>query len=1086
MYITTDLNAARDQVLVDNTAQAIFKHLDRVEDNQAALGTRWIWELLQNARDAASPEGVRIQIFASGSELRFEHDGEPFSSKEIAHLVYHGSTKTETLEDIGQFGSGFLATHLLSRTVVVKGCLSDSGTFEFLLDRTGDSAEELRQAMQNSWSVFEQSVSTSSDAQVAKTSFTYEIVETRALELVRAGLKELLDSGVLVLTFCPEIKEIFVKTEDSVSKLTREGEKKNGLVTIRDESSDSVLNRSVAVSDIEDESSVALLLRDGETGLEIDSSHQTLAKLFVLFPLLGSERLGFPASVNSRSFKPREDRDGIVLVGDSIGTRENRKILEESLQHQAQILERCAHERWSGSEQILSFDVSQLPDWVGKDGWFLGQLKTLVLQSRDIALMPTISGCWIKPRNAWIPTCFESAQQDRLWQLLAKWRGSEERLPLYSALASWSRNLSNWIRLIGTSHEEMEEAFTIDKLAQRVALAGSTEELKRRLTSAEVLPWLISLLELLLDSGKKDLLDEYELLPNQAGFLCKRAALRYDESICEELKDIADALGMKVRESLLHEEAKLEGLSNLLAPETETETLDRLITHVKEICNEDTIEKKLVSWIFKLLQWIGNRPQYIDRLEGFPVASLNETEQGSNVIYLERGRDTVVQPLAPVRSWPPNAQKFGHLFPKRMILADSSASGDLELWQQLSDNGYLNSTPLIETERVMDVFLPSEPLPERDGIGSHKSTDKVNVSDIAFLVEQDIGLIDTARKSMRRARDLINFLLEFIVIQDDRAFEDCDVTCECEEEHKIYRGAWLIPLHNRRWVPLDSRGSRANTASAVSLARLLQDAPETASLLLGERGEQLLSALEISRADLAFRVVAGDESERLALIQSMKDLTEAAGDVERVHDLASEIREHPNIIDSIEEQKTRRQKIQRNQEIGALVENLLREELEATGLNVRRTGIGSDFEVENDFVESGKEIGIELIGAKHTTLIEVKSTKIDQVKMTPVQVECACSRGAGFALCVIPIDDESPTAELIRERLRVVFSVGDFLGQALADYSFVREAEQSARQSRGSVELEIIGGQTRFRISRSIWGEGLLFEEAIQRFSNAD
>ena len=56
--ITKDLRNARDQVLVDNTAQSVFKHLDRIEDNRAVLGVRWIWELLQNARDAASTDGV--------------------------------------------------------------------------------------------------------------------------------------------------------------------------------------------------------------------------------------------------------------------------------------------------------------------------------------------------------------------------------------------------------------------------------------------------------------------------------------------------------------------------------------------------------------------------------------------------------------------------------------------------------------------------------------------------------------------------------------------------------------------------------------------------------------------------------------------------------------------------------------------------------------------------------------------------------------------------------------------------------------------------------------------------------------------
>ena len=118
--MTEELKNARDKVLVDNTAQAVFKHLDRIRDNRSALGARWIWELLQNARDAAGPQGVQIRIQVSATECRFVHDGRPFASEEIAHLVYHGSTKID-VEDIGQFGSGFLATHLLSNIVHVTG-----------------------------------------------------------------------------------------------------------------------------------------------------------------------------------------------------------------------------------------------------------------------------------------------------------------------------------------------------------------------------------------------------------------------------------------------------------------------------------------------------------------------------------------------------------------------------------------------------------------------------------------------------------------------------------------------------------------------------------------------------------------------------------------------------------------------------------------------------------------------------------------------------------------------------------------------------------------------------------------------------
>lgn len=223
--MTDKLDIDRDLVLVDNTAQAVFKHLDRIEDNRETLGLRWIWELLQNARDSASNSGVCIHVRLAESVLRFEHDGKPFSSKEIAHLVYHGSTKIENYDSIGQFGSGFLSTHLLSRIVRVEGCLDDSCRFSFRLDRSGGNVEELHRSMERSWLEFKRSIQHRTSVRCStRTAFVYEIpVQNR--ELVDEGLTDLQRCGPMVIAFCPEIESIAVETEDGAWTLQRGDQK---------------------------------------------------------------------------------------------------------------------------------------------------------------------------------------------------------------------------------------------------------------------------------------------------------------------------------------------------------------------------------------------------------------------------------------------------------------------------------------------------------------------------------------------------------------------------------------------------------------------------------------------------------------------------------------------------------------------------------------------------------------------------------------------------------------------------------------------------------------------------------------------
>ena len=98
---------------------------------------------------------------ARTGSLVFRHNGVPFTRKGIAHLIYHGSTKHDLSgsDPIGQFGTGFLTTHLISKTVTVNGRIEGGTRFLFLLDRRGKTAEELKDAMNGSGDSFVKSLS---------------------------------------------------------------------------------------------------------------------------------------------------------------------------------------------------------------------------------------------------------------------------------------------------------------------------------------------------------------------------------------------------------------------------------------------------------------------------------------------------------------------------------------------------------------------------------------------------------------------------------------------------------------------------------------------------------------------------------------------------------------------------------------------------------------------------------------------------------------------------------------------------------------------------------------------------------------
>lgn len=115
---------------------------------------RWIWELMQNAKDVAyHDQEVKIAINHCNGELDFKHNGKHFSVDNVISLIEQVSSKErddeirQEKQVTGKFGTGFLATHLLSEVVAVSGIveLDEKGLnkFSIVLDRTGKTIDDI-------------------------------------------------------------------------------------------------------------------------------------------------------------------------------------------------------------------------------------------------------------------------------------------------------------------------------------------------------------------------------------------------------------------------------------------------------------------------------------------------------------------------------------------------------------------------------------------------------------------------------------------------------------------------------------------------------------------------------------------------------------------------------------------------------------------------------------------------------------------------------------------------------------------------------------------------------------------------------
>jgi hypothetical protein len=1072
------LDEARDSTLVENTAQAVFKHLDRLEDHRTKFGARWVWELLQNARDTAPPEGVLVEIELAGLELRFRHDGAPFQPGEIAHLIYHGSTKVDGDEDLDHFGSGFISTHLLSRIVHVRGALADGSGFEFNLDRSGLTIDNLHSAMDRSWDEFKDSIRSNGHGTPTSTEYIYALTP-ETLDFAREGLEKLQGIGHLVLAFSPEIRGIEIRTDTGSWRFARGHceplANKIEMLHVEYRIDGVAMLRHIAITGTADHVQVVLPLSELDGGLSADLD-ETTPRIFVMFPLVTTERLPFPTVVNSMRFKPEEDRNGIRLDGNTGRISENKGLLVAAADLMIDLLAYGAQNKWRRLEQLVGYDSTNPPDWVDRE-WFSDYLRKLIIETRQLPLFTTHEGHWVPPARSWIPSHQERQCREALWELTSALAAGPAYLPQPEHLERWYKNLSSWRKLI--PEDELPETFTLQRLTDLTDDTATVESLGHKLVSGqEALAWLRQLVELIHHAGSTPLLDQHKILPSQAGILRRRSELRYDEGIDDQLKIIAHEFGVELSNELLDVRAATSEVIELLTPKSEEEALEDALEALAHNCMNEKLPLGLARPNASLFWWLATSAAYHHRLDGYPLITTDEAD--NRVLTLSLKRDRQRAPLAPPSIWPASASAFAFLFPRRKILHNMTAAPDLgatpDAWAQLDADGFVRSAPVFRAKRPLQRFLAEAGLRERDD-ESHSSTSDVEVSDIAFLTEED-GLIDTSRKSKTRAVQLIRFVLTSVMHEDTRAFEELSVQCECGETHSTFSAAWLIPLHDRKWIP--TTRARSTLVSAESLANLLAEQQDLVELLAMDDGSRLLQALDISSADFQLRAVATEESQRLRLVRSMGELARAAeGDIQRVEMLTKEVRDHPEIFVTLLEAKERREKVKSNQRLGQLVEELLAEQLSAHGLSVRRTGVGSDFEIESDFTADNEEVLLEISGDRPSILVEVKSTRSDRVRMTPTQASTANREQARFALCVVPLLDDSPTLELVRVGSKFVFEIGRMLEQSLQAYTSFMNATDGVRQLSGNIDVEVTQGQVRFAVSQQVWLDGLGLDAAV-------
>lgn len=1093
-----ELTQDRDNVLRDTVAQTVHKYLENVENNRAAFRNRWIWELLQNARDAAKSHAATVEATLTDQAFTLRHDGAPFRGKEITHLIYHGSTKndpTET-ETIGRFGSGFLITHVLAKNITVTGQYQGHDEnkppehFTFTLERDGNNATELSDSMDRSWNAFKNAFTEqTTDQRPYTTQYEYPL-SSATYPIATAGLNTVDTIGPYTLAFNPKIRELIINNKGTITRrgVPQDAKTEQLTTTITrtpiTTSENGTTRQQAIITATNDDVTIAIIIeeRNGQTSI---LPPRNAPRLCIAFPLFGTETFCFPTIINSEDFTPQEKRDSIYLGNDNTPAITNNKNLISTAAALYKELLHCASTQgWQGLYHLAQLPARATYEWLDQEWYEQLLIDKIIVPARHAPILTTTNGTRTPPREANIPIADDNDSALTLYGLSAQLASITHTLPASEERDGWTNVLSAWATILGQDPAEFEEGWTVTKLATHLANLESLVVLQEDLGGNDPIPWLHDLYDLITTTEHTSLFDSLALLPDQNGNLQPRTTLRTDQGINGELKDIAATLDVHARDIILDKR-----IEHTRIPTLPRFTEEELITHVLNvITSRHTTHAHTTAYRdanIALFTWL-IKNGHTDVLDGYPVYTQQHNADEPIMLRLTRAHANAEQrPLAPHALWPEQAQGFVDLFAEghQINTAYYNTHPNHGDWQRLERQHYLRCDPVYTTAGNDIDLLSTTPLPDAD-TQAHVITEDVRTIGIAFFSSpKNTSVIDRARNSQLRARQLLHFLVDYAITKE-LALETVTLTCECGQQHEYYRSGWFRPLKDRKWVPIGEKQHVQPNADVI--ATLLHEEPTLLRTLAQGPAATITKALNISGSDLLLRIATTTEEERVKLVATALDLSQAVGnDTAKLEAIAQALKDDPNVFGEIEAAAARRNKVRRNQAIGKTVEDALKRLLEAAGLSVTRKHIGHDFEIEHDIIDpdTNQEIAWEITNRKITFLLEVKASTAQHYRMTPKQAETAVDNADRFVLCMVNLPaDQEITEEHVLNGARFVPTISEHLDNLWHQLTTLKDLQNAVPTTDGDITLEIEDAQVRFSIGHELWQEGLDFNDGVAYF----
>lgn len=608
--INTDaMNEVFDQMYITN----VEKRLRELNAPSDIDKKRWIWELIQNAKDTialdSNRDEINVRIEIDGDTVKFKHDGAPFTAKARYGLLYKYSGGKENQESTGRFGTGFLTTHCLSKIVTIesnqysnKDCTELCG-FEVTMYRDGLISSELIEGlrkMRASEKFFKQTFDW--------TTFTYHINSDSGRTAVKLGVQNFHENIAPTMLFCKELSSIELNDNGNITKITKFPQVYLSdniyLAEYEIESPNSTCKRRFLFSHYEGLSrELSERYRKGrklrlDVAIEVDENNNIVNQIgktahYCVLPMVGIEdQLSEPIIVNSPDFEPDSERQSLMLSGQIWNEEKNvitetginQKIYEQVFPLYEKLVAFLSEQKYGKLYYLASgLDKAKSHKNLDKE-WYV---PNVIYKYRDILLKYDVVKSYDGSTYKKLSEC-----------IFVKEAIQENETSVYSLLASLYPS-----KIVADNHE-----WSIQLWKSGLNL-WSTEDLCADIESKEnwssinlvnaTLPiWYNRFLQ---HVSKYDVryLTEHALLPNMNGKFLKKDAENFQQgqNVSTFVIDLLNKLGKDVKPTLLHSDVVAVSLDSKYNSQSYSADLNRLAKTIIEDDNQTTKISRLMPLI---------------------------------------------------------------------------------------------------------------------------------------------------------------------------------------------------------------------------------------------------------------------------------------------------------------------------------------------------------------------------------------------------------------------------------------------------------------------------------------------------------